>query len=149
MAVMKRIIFFVLIGFMVSSFTSSEGPKWYSWNEGYELAVKEQKPMVVFVHATWCHLCKRLDEKTFGNAEVAELMQKDYIPVKFDIESEEEYIMDGRTMKGSQILDEISSNPVRGIPTTLFFKPGGKKAVPVVGLKDPEEMKSILGENLK
>jgi uncharacterized protein YyaL (SSP411 family) len=144
---MKRIIFITLTTLVICSFTNVEELKWNSWNDGYELAKNENKPMLVFVHATWCHICKRLDDKTFNNEEVAAQIIKDFIPVKLDIEAKENYIFEGKEITGKELLEQISKKTVMGIPTTLFYTPDGRKGTPVGGLMDTDEMKALLSEN--
>ena len=146
---MKRILFVILITLLSYSFTYAEELKWYSWNEGYELARKENKPMLVFVHAKWCHVCKRLDDKTFNNEEVIPIITRDFIPVKFDIEADGKYLLKDSRVSGKDLLKAISSESVVGIPTTIFWIADTKKVKPVVGLKDPDEMKELLSANRK
>lgn len=146
---MKRLILISITYFLITSFAGAEDLKWYTWDQGYELAKKEHKPMLVFVHASWCHQCQRLDQRVFNDEEIIPLIVKDFIPVKFDIEADEEYTFKGKKMTGKEILEAISKQPVRGIPTTVFWKANGKKVKPVVGLKDPDEMKRILAKNRK
>jgi len=145
---MKRnVLLLSMLSFMICSFTPSVDLKWYTWDEGYELAKKENKTMMVFVHASWCHQCRRLDEKVFNNEDIKPLINEGFIPVKFDIEANEDYRMGKKILAGREILSAISKEPVRGIPTTIFWQPDGKKVKPVVGLKDPDEMKDILAKN--
>nr|NQU89586.1 thioredoxin family protein [Bacteroidota bacterium] len=144
---MKRTLFVIVVTFLMCSFTHAEELKWYSWNEGYELARKEKKPMLIFVQASWCHQCKRLNDKTFNNEEIIPLIAQDFIPVKFDIEAEEEYLFGDTKVSGLDLLTAISSESIMGIPTTIFWIADAKKVKPVAGLKDPDEMKELLAAN--
>ena len=146
---MKRIIIIASVFIFLGSFTNPEELRWYSWNEGYELAKAENKPMLVFVQASWCHVCKRLNDKTFNNEEVIPLITDGYIPVKLDIEDGGKYMFKNESLSMDELLGQVSKKPVMGIPTTLFYVPDGRKVVPFVGLKDPAEMKEILAENNK
>ena len=146
---MKRIIFAVILTIAFTSFSQADELKWNTWNKGYELSQEENKPLVIFIHASWCHQCQRFNDKTYNNEEIIQLINKDYIPVKFDIEAKEKYLFQGEEISGKELLSSISKVEIRGIPTTLFWKPGSKKVKPVVGLKDPQEMKKLLKANKK
>ena len=145
---MKKITTFAFVFILFCSFANSEDIQWYSWDEGYELAESQNKPILVFVHATWCHVCKRLDDKTFNNEDIAPLITRDYIPVKLDVEDESQFSFKDEKFQIDELLSKISKKPVMGIPTILFYKPGGRKTKPIPGLKDPEEMQELLSENL-
>jgi thiol-disulfide isomerase/thioredoxin len=59
--------------------------KWYLWSEEvFELAKKEDKPILVDVGASWCHWCHVMDDESYSNPEIAEIINDNYIPVKID-----------------------------------------------------------------
>jgi thioredoxin-related protein len=148
---MKRFLSAALIILMMCSFAHAEKLKWYSWNEGYELSKKENKPMIIFVQASWCNTCKRLDEKTFNNEEVMPLLTQKFIPVKFDVEAKEEYTLGESKVGPGNLLKALSIDPSKGlaVPTTVFWMADSKKAKPVAGLKDPREMMKLLRKKYK
>jgi len=145
---MKRILFLSLITLVICSFTKAEKVKWYSWNEGYELAKKENKPILLFVQATWCNTCKRLNDKTFNNADIVPIIQKDYIPVKYDVDTDikitEGFKYEDQDLSGKALLLKFLPDHQLGIPLTVIWVPGAEKQIRIQGLKDPEEMKEIL-----
>ena len=144
---MKRIIWILLVPLLCSSFSTNEEVKWVEWNEAQELTEALDKPIMVFVYASWCHLCKRMDTKVFTNEEIAALLNENYIPVKFDAEFGGELEKDGNTYTGMELLAELTDNQFRGIPAYLFIsRTSGEKARLEVGLKDPREMKTLLEE---
>jgi uncharacterized protein YyaL (SSP411 family) len=143
---MKKYILTIMIFQLIYTISYSQELLWNSWEEGYEIAVKENKMMLVFVHASWCHQCQRMDKYVFNNPEIAKLIIENYVPVKFDIEAKMEYRIEEELIDTRNLLDKICKAPVRGIPTTIFWKPGGNKQNPVTGLKDPDEMSQILEE---
>ena len=143
---MKRYILTIMIFQMVYTISYSQDLQWNSWEEGYEIAVKEDKKMLVFVHASWCHQCQRMDKYVFNNPEIKEAILENYVPVKFDIEEKKKYRIEEELVDSRNLLQKISTIPVRGIPTTILWKPGESKQNPVTGLKDPDEMSEILKE---
>ena len=144
---MKRYIWILLIPLLCSSFSSAEEVKWLEWNEAQELSEAQDKPIMVFVYASWCHICNRMDTKVFTDEEVAALLNENYIPVKFDAEFEGELKMDGHSYTSMELLAELTDNQFRGIPSYLFISntPGTKIRLEA-GLKDPAEMRALLEE---
>jgi len=142
---MKRVALILLVSLLCSSFICAEDVKWYSWNEAQALAEAYNKPMMVFVYASWCHICKRMETKVFTNEEVAVLLNENFIPVKLDAEFTGELQMEGTTYKPIELLADLTDNQFRGIPAYVFIpRKSNKKSKLVAGLKDPQEMKALL-----
>jgi len=142
---MKKVALILLVSLLCSSFSQAEEVKWYSWNEAQELAKAQNKPMMVFVYASWCHLCKRMDTKVFTDEEVAAMLNENFIPVKFDAEFAGELQRDGNTYSSMELLAELTDSQFRGIPAYVFVpKRSGKKIKLDAGLKDSQEMKALL-----
>lgn len=150
---MKREIVISLLVLMTYSFGNSQEIKWYSWNEGYEAAKQENKKMLVFVHADWCHLCNRMLNITFTSDSIMPLMNKDYIAIKFNFEKESEkngiYNFNGGKYNTKELigilLNAKKGTPVElGVPLTVFLDIVTNKRVPEMGFKSPSELKSLL-----
>lgn len=142
---MKRITWILAVSLLCSGFSKAEEVKWVEWNEAQTLADAQGKPIMVFVYAKWCHLCKRMDTKVFTNEEVSAMLNEHFIPVKFDAEFPGELKKNGETFKSMELLAELSDNQFMGIPAYLFLpEEPGKKARLEGGLKDPQEMIALL-----
>jgi uncharacterized protein YyaL (SSP411 family) len=150
---MRTLFVLILLSVGLGSVGRAEKIKWYSWTEGYELAIKEGKPVLMFVQAPWCNMCKRLNEKTYGNVEVAEIITKNFIPVKYDVEvdlkAEKGYTYDGKDISGKELLIKFLPGNELRIPLTIIWTPGSEQKKDIQGIVDPEEMKQILNEQLK
>lgn len=60
---------------------------WKPWNsEVLDLAKKEQKLIVISIGYSACHWCHVMEEESFENKEVAEIMNKNFIAIKVDRE---------------------------------------------------------------
>lgn len=150
---MKKFIVFVLVAWVCSSFAPNPKLNWYSWNEGYKLAQEGGKPMLIYIQAAWCDKCKRMNDKTFNSDEVRLLIEKSYVPVKYDVDTDMKkdsgFIFDGKNVSGKEILKKLITGPQLGIPLTVLWKPGSENKVSIEGLQDPAEMKEKLGKNLE
>jgi len=150
---MKKLVLISLIILGFHSWSRAEKLRWYTWSEGYELAQKENKPILLFVQASWCNMCKRLNEKTYGNEEVAGIITKNFIPVKYDVDvdlkAEKGYTYEGKDISGKEVLIKFLPGNELKIPLTVIWIPGSKNKKEIQGLVDAEEMKQILNEQLK
>lgn len=94
--------------------------KWYLWSEEvFELAKKEDKPILVDVGASWCHWCHVMDDESYSNPEIAEIINDNYIPVKIDRDEMPE--VDRILQKAVNAISGES-----GWPLTVFLTPDGK-----------------------
>ncbi len=150
---MKRLAFLTVLLFAVYSFADAEDLKWYSWNEGYELAIKEKKPVLLFIQATWCDQCRKMNNKTFQDEEVQSIIRKGFIPVKYDIDadfkSKAGFNLKGKELTGQELLANFLPGRELGVPTVCVWKPGKEKKDFVMGLQDPTEMVEFLKKNIR
>ena len=61
------------------------GIAWVDYEQGLELAAREQKPILLFVYTQWCPYCKRLS-RIFASDEV-ERESRDYVMVRVDADA--------------------------------------------------------------
>jgi len=94
--------------------------EWYTWSdEAFRKAKEEDKPILVDVGASWCHWCHVMDEETYSDPEVAELINKHFVPIKVD--RDEMPDVDRRLQLAVSIITGES-----GWPLTVFMTYDGK-----------------------
>ena len=60
---------------------------WYPWGEeAFEKARREHKPIFLSIGYSTCHWCHVMEKESFENAEIAELINRWFVPVKVDRE---------------------------------------------------------------
>ncbi|EQD42711.1 protein containing DUF255, partial [mine drainage metagenome] len=66
--------------------SASEQPiDWYPWGpEPFELARRIHRPILLDIGAAWCHWCHVMDEGTYSDPGVAEILAREYVAVKVD-----------------------------------------------------------------
>ncbi|MGM0498207.1 MAG: thioredoxin domain-containing protein [Bacteroidota bacterium] len=97
---------------------------WFPWgNEAFKKAKQENKLVLVSIGYSSCHWCHVMEEESFKDEEVAEIMNKYYICIKVD--REERPDIDHVYMDAIQILTGAG-----GWPLNVFTLPDGK---PVYG----------------
>ncbi len=58
---------------------------WHEWGEeAFAAAQRENKPVLLDIGAVWCHWCHVMDRESYESAEVAELINREFIAVKVD-----------------------------------------------------------------
>ncbi|MBC7246966.1 MAG: thioredoxin domain-containing protein [Actinobacteria bacterium] len=58
---------------------------WLPWGEeAFSRAAREEKPILLSISAVWCHWCHVMDETTYSDPEVIELVNRNYVPVRVD-----------------------------------------------------------------
>ena len=60
---------------------------WRDWNEeAFEAARTEGKPVLLTLGATWCHWCHVMDQTSYSDQRVIELVNSRFVPVRVDID---------------------------------------------------------------
>ena len=60
---------------------------WRDWGDkAFAAAGSEGKPVLLSLTATWCHWCHVMDQTSYSHAEVIEMVNKFYIPVRVDVD---------------------------------------------------------------
>jgi len=93
---MKKIIYFcsllavsgLLFAFSTAKNTETEPSKveWLDWETAVERNKTDKRPFMVDVYTDWCGWCKRMDRDAFSDAQVADFLNKNFHPVKFNAE---------------------------------------------------------------
>ena len=61
---------------------------WHSWgNEAFAKAKRENKPVFLSIGYSTCHWCHVMEEESFDNPDIAEVLNKYFISIKVDRES--------------------------------------------------------------
>ena len=60
---------------------------WYPWGEeAFQKARSEDKPIFLSIGYSTCHWCHVMERESFENEAVAEVLNRDYVPIKVDRE---------------------------------------------------------------
>ncbi|MCF8253718.1 MAG: DUF255 domain-containing protein [Bacteroidia bacterium] len=123
---MKKIISLAFGLILLSSFIKpkEEELKWYQWNEGYPIAKKEKKLILVDAYTDWCGWCKKMDRDTYSHPEVIKKLNKHFIVIKFNPEQRDKtYDIDGQTFSARDFFAQLGRGENTGFPTTYFIDP--------------------------
>jgi thioredoxin-related protein len=100
----------------------AQGVNWKTFDKGMKDAATTKKYGFIDVYTDWCGYCKLLESKTLNAPNVLEELQKNFVSIKLNAESE-----DVVTYKGKKITKrELSAQwGVEGFPTMLFLNSKG------------------------
>jgi thioredoxin-related protein len=87
----------------------------------------DKRLLFMDVYTDWCGPCKLMDKHTFNHEQVAGYVNENFIPVKFNAESEEDVIFKGKKYKWV-------SNGRSGIQSLAYFVLGGQLRYPSIAL---------------
>jgi len=110
---------------------------WYPWGqEAFDKAKKEKKLVFLSIGYSSCHWCHVMERESFSNADVAKLLNENFVCIKVD--REERPDVDDVYMTALNVSGESG-----GWPLSMFLTPEGK---PIFGgtYFPPEEFKTVL-----
>ncbi|MCD4675154.1 MAG: thioredoxin family protein [Desulfobacula sp.] len=88
----KIIIFILASSFLltlpIQTFAASSGIKWQNYEQGISMAKEQEKKIFLYFHADWCKYCKKMGSTTFKNAQVIDLLNKQFISIQIDSEKQ-------------------------------------------------------------
>jgi len=115
----------------------SHGEWVHSLQEGLNQAKAMGKPVLIDFYADWCLPCLELDQKTFSNPQVKEVL-KEFVRIKIDC-----------TLDNPHCDEAVNRFEVIGWPTVLFldkFQRLQKDLSVIGGFVGPEKMEQLLSE---
>src|ERR1700731_3190791 len=93
---------------------------WYPWgDEAFEKARREDKPIFLSIGYSTCHWCHVMERESFESEEIAEMINRSFVPIKVD--REERADVDRIYMTYVQAATGSGGGPMSG-----FFQPGLK-----------------------
>jgi uncharacterized protein len=105
--------------------------QWHEWGkEAFERAQAEDKLIILDLTAVWCHACHVMDQTTYVNPRIVQLLNAKFIPVRVDTDQRPD--LDARYRAG-------------GWPTTNVLLPTGEILFQANAL-GAEEMEAMLLE---
>ena len=70
-----------------------------TFQQADSLQKMEQKPVLVFIHTSWCKYCEAMEHATFQNQEVKKLLKKNFYFVELNAEEKQDIRVQGRTFR--------------------------------------------------
>jgi thioredoxin-related protein len=148
----KSLLIIFLSALSLNVFSQEVKVKWYTLQEAEQLSLKSFRPMFIDAYTDWCGWCRKMDQDTFTNPVIAEILNTRFYPVKFNAEGKEDitffgqkFVNDGKAGKAHQLAVTLLNGQL-SYPTVVFLTRQGEKfqVSPVPGYRQPKEMEMLL-----
>ena len=153
-----RILLFialVLAGTATKAQESESKINWMTMNEALAAQKQTPKNIIMDAYTDWCGPCKMLDKNTFGHPKVAEFINENYYPVKFNAEGQEEIKYKDEVFANPQYKAELKGKrnsphefaralQISGYPSIVFFDENAELIAPLTGYRTPEQLEIFL-----
>lgn len=96
--------------------------QWQDMQEAQKMAEANGKKVLIYAEASWCVYCKKMDKKVFPDQAVIDSMETYFYPVRLDIESDKQILVNGQKMTQQQF---ARTHRVRATPTIFFMDKDG------------------------
>jgi uncharacterized protein YyaL (SSP411 family) len=125
-----RALAFAVVAFAASPPFAGESIQWNGWSdELFSRAGAEKRFVILDLEAVWCHWCHVMENTTYADPEITELLASKYIAVRVD--------QDANPDLSSRYGDW-------GWPATIVFGPDGTEIAKIRGYIEPSRMQALL-----
>jgi len=129
----------------------SENLVWYQVYELPSLQKEKRKKVIIDVYTDWCKWCKVMDEKTFGDANLAEYLADQYHMVKLNAEEKSAITFKGKpysfVASGKKGYNELALELCQGslsYPSLVILNEDLEVVDVVKGYKDAQYLRAHL-----
>ncbi len=95
--------------------------KWYSFNEGHAIAVRENKILLVNVSTTSCYGCKLMFKYTYTHQGVIDTLNKYFVCVYFNPYIDTSYSLNGSKVTPQELQKYLFVDDQLGYPSSIFW----------------------------
>ena len=123
---------------------------WRSFEELNTIG-NEDKKVMVFIYTDWCKWCRELDKTCFSDSDIANFINLNYFPIKFNGEIDESIEFQGQTYKLKkedekvfhQFTEEFNKGDI-SYPAIVFLDENLKVIQTIKGFRPKSEMFNVL-----
>ena len=130
----------------------SQSVEWLTLGELQEKQAEEPRKVIVDLYTQWCGWCKKMDQSTFSDSSISELMSDKYYAVRFDAESKDDIEFMGNHYQyvrkyGRKGYHEFAAALTEGylsFPTIIFMDESMHVIQAIRGYQGPDRFGQIL-----
>ena len=150
---MNKLFIFISLFFSLS--LKSQKVNWLSIEKAQELQKKVPKNIIMDIYTDWCGPCKLMDKNTFQNPDVAQYLNNNFYPVKFNAEGNKKVSFKGREFLNNNYNESLKGGRnathdfarylgISGYPTIVFFDKDANPIAPITGYLNPNQIEIYL-----
>ncbi len=143
-----KLALFILL-FSIISCNDVHRIKWHNFSDALLEQEESEKTIMFFFYSTSCMYCNLMEESTLNNKEIADIINKEFIPVKLNVDNK---LPIGKDLPSPSRL--ASTFKVTGVPAIFFVNKEHRVIKKVTGFqpvflfkKHLKEVLSLLKEN--
>ncbi len=137
---------------LLSSFSFRQVSEELKWSDLKDISVKlkqQQKPVLIDLYTNWCHWCKVMDKKTYGNPKVIDYLNSNFYVAKVNAETKDSLIWANKvfTFNNQYAVNDFAlyvTNGQPGFPGTVILAGKNSDPVSISGFLEPKEIEPIL-----
>lgn len=125
--------------------------KWYTIEEALELQKEIPGKLLVEVYTKWCKVCHKLDQLSLSQQHIADYINENYYPVKFDAESKapiyfmgQKYEFKNEGASGYHSFAYKITHGKLNYPSLVFFDEDLRVIQSINGFQSPTKLIRIL-----
>ena len=146
---MKRRLLFALMLLVSTQLTMAQQNttiKWLTFEEAEKLDSTDHRPFLIDVYTDWCGWCKRMNATTFSNPAIAQYVNANFYPIRFDAETSDTVKYRGKDYKSNGKVNELAVKLLEGqlsYPTIVYID-RDTNAMPIPGYMEPKDIEPLL-----
>ncbi len=135
--IIKRMILFIsfFLYLINTSAQTIEKINWINFSQLNDSLKVNPKKVIVDFYANWCSICHEMENTTFSDRRVIEIINKEYYAVKMNIESRDTILFGGQVYTNKRYK---KPNPVHEIPLLIGSRKDKPFSLPIIVLLDDE-----------
>lgn len=154
---MKTVTLFILTSLFLGSTlfgqtSSTPKIKWVDFENAMKDGKSKPKKYFLDMYTDWCGWCKKMDASTFVDPVIADYMNKNFYPVKFNAERKDTVEFKGKKYFNSNPTGNRSSHQLAqqllngrmSYPSFVFLNESGEIITTVPGYRKADEFEAIL-----